>query len=437
MVQNLEKTRAMVRNSVSRASTISAEECQLTLTEDDFIVIQRKMDKIDQRLDELYKNWHAGYRDAVSSKECEEIKRFYKPYLEKYESKYRILYHLLQPSSFSAQEPTSRINPSLAALDNAPALRQREWIRGELGEDMSQQYSNISGHLTPTPPRHEDMRLDSSLNIMLEGFLDDLPNVVHTEEARERKYQVPEERPQGTPFETSKEGIRETHLKVKPESNMRGTPRRIQRTREASREEAIESTRQFFAAVDKRNRNNTTGRPIGISSEVCGRNDIDVPGMSTTFVTTTPVVPDAETTETGNPRIILLNGSPPQHTATATCRPRTWMQQIVEGQINEPTRESDGSYESNPSEPYVLAKGIPDELGHEWRVLHPFELPGVRFPMDSTPPNQRRLAENDALVELIQTTKYLEDTPTWGQRDYQLYPSQYGDLFYRGRSRGR
>ena len=46
-------------------------------------------------------------------------------------------------------------------------------------------------------------------------------------------------------------------------------------------------------------------------------------------------------------------------------------------------------------------------LGCEWRVLHPFELPGVRFPMDSTPPNQRRLAENDALVELIQTTEYL------------------------------
>ena len=102
MVQNLEKTRAIVRNSVSRASTISAEEHQLTLTEDDFLAIQRKMDKFDQRLDELYKNWHTEYRDAVSSEDCEEIKRFYKPYLEKYESKYRILYHLLQqPSSFS------------------------------------------------------------------------------------------------------------------------------------------------------------------------------------------------------------------------------------------------------------------------------------------------------------------------------------------------
>ena len=38
--------------------------------------------------------------------------------------------------------------------------------------------------------------------------------------------------------------------------------------------------------------------------------------------------------------------------------------------------------------------------------------------MDATPPNQWRLAENDALVELIPTTEYLEDMPTWGQRDY-------------------
>ena len=96
MVQNLETRRAMVRNSVSRASTISAEECQLTLTEDDFLAIQRKTVKIDQRLDELYKNWHAEYRDAVSLEDCDEIRKFYKPYLEKYESKYRILYHLLQ-----------------------------------------------------------------------------------------------------------------------------------------------------------------------------------------------------------------------------------------------------------------------------------------------------------------------------------------------------
>ena len=95
---------------------------------------------------------------------------------------------------------------------------------------------------------------------------------------------------------------------------------------------------------------------------------------------------------------------------------------FFEGQINEPSHKGGDSAGSSPSEPYVLVEEIPEELGHEWRVLHPFEIQGVRFPMDNTPPNQRRLAENDAPVELIQTTEYLKDTPTWGQRDYWLYP---------------
>ena len=63
----------------------------MTLTENGFLVIKGKMDKIDQRLDGLYQNWHAEYKEAVPSEECEEIRRFYKPHLEKYESKYGIL----------------------------------------------------------------------------------------------------------------------------------------------------------------------------------------------------------------------------------------------------------------------------------------------------------------------------------------------------------
>ena len=89
--------------------------------------------------------------------------------------------------------------------------------------------------------------------------------------------------------------------------------------------------------------------------------------------------------------------------------------------------------ESEPLEPLVL-EGLPDELGPEWRVLHPFEIPGVRFPTEDTPPNHRRLAESDALVELIQTAEYLEDAPSWGQR--RFYLPQYGDPYYRGWGRG-
>ena len=106
------------------------------------------MDRIDQKLADLYGNWQAEYKNVVTLENCEEVKRFSKPYLEKYESKYRILYQMLQQANrqmgqagiLSVQEPTSEVTPSLAALDDAQALRRREWRRGEPGEDIPRQY---------------------------------------------------------------------------------------------------------------------------------------------------------------------------------------------------------------------------------------------------------------------------------------------------------
>ena len=145
-----------------------------------------------------------------------------------------------------------------------------------------------------------------------------------------------------------------------------------------------------------------------------GVSQIDTPPVSHDPIETEPAEPG-----TASPQTYLPNGSPPRPTATATCRPQTWVQHISEGQIEEHSREDEDSLESEPLEPLVL-EGLPDELGPEWRVLHPFEIPGVRFPTDDTPPNHRRLAENDALVKLIQMAEYLEDAPSWGQR--RFYP---------------
>ena len=168
-----------------------------------------------------------------------------------------------------------------------------------------------------------------------------------------------------------------------------------------------------------------TELPTETTTDVSGGNTLHV---NIPVFSSIPIETEISEGETRSPRTFLPNESPSRPTATATCRPQTWVQCVSEGQINEPTREGEDSAGSNPTEPYVLAEGIPDELGHEWRVLHPFE---------DTPPNQRRLAENDALVELIQTNEYLEDTPTWGQGDYRLYPQRYDDPFYRGRGRGK
>ena len=307
MVQDVERTRAMVRNSVSRASTISAEERQLALTEKDFTAIKKKMDKIDQRLDSLYKNWHAEYGSATTLEECDEIKRFYKPYLEKYESKYRDLYHLLQqPNLISTHKTTSGMTPSLATLDDAPSLRQREWIRGDPGEDVPRQYSSIGGHLTPTTPKHEDMRLEPSLNVTPEGSLADIPGVV----ARERKNQVPEEGLQGTSSETAYLEIPDTHVKIVPESTVREAPRIIQRTKEVSREEPIASTQQFFATVDQRNTGISTRSPIVVPAEVHERDVIEIPNAPASTAVTTPDILDVEPRGTSSPRISLPEGSP-------------------------------------------------------------------------------------------------------------------------------
>ena len=137
---------------------------------------------------------------------------------------------------------------------------------------------------------------------------------------------------------------------------------------------------------------------------------------------------ETECPEPSPVRTFPPSGTPPRPTATATLRPRTLEQRRSEEQIEEHPQDGD-SEESDTLEPPVI-EGLPDELGPEWRILHPFEIPGVRFPTEDTPPNHRRLAENDTLEELIQTAEYLEDAPSWEQR--RFYPSQYGDPFYRG-----
>ena len=171
MSQNLEKVREVARNTFSRASTISAEEHRMNLSETDFINIKEKMNKIDQRIDGLYQNWQAEYREAITTKQCEEIQRFYEPYVQKYETKYEILYQTLQQAiSDRSRVPSSRVTsrgltPSLVALEDASTLKRKEWSQGEPSEDTHWMYTTIGGSLTPTAPVYGDMRTHLTLNV--------------------------------------------------------------------------------------------------------------------------------------------------------------------------------------------------------------------------------------------------------------------------------
>ena len=200
MLQNLERVREVARGILSRASTILAEECHMALSETDFINIKEKMNKIDQRLDGLYQNWQAEYKEAITTEQCEEIQQFYEPYVMKYETKYKMLYQILRQASQKRtkvpplQAPLTRMTPILATLDDASALKPKEWSRGEPGEDTPWMYSTIDGHLTQTAPVYEDMWTDTTLNVTPEESLSNLPASVGGMEERESTQQTNDEK---------------------------------------------------------------------------------------------------------------------------------------------------------------------------------------------------------------------------------------------------
>ena len=113
--------------------------------------------------------------------------------------------------------------------------------------------------------------MDSTLNVTPEGSLSDLPAAVGGvgESRREPEtQQTPEEKSQGvcpsTNVITSAEETLNTFIKTVPGRdlseqglNQIEPPRRIQRTREVSREDAIALTRQFFATVNEQNQATT------------------------------------------------------------------------------------------------------------------------------------------------------------------------------------
>ena len=81
------------------------------------------------------------------------------------------------------------MTPSLAALDDAPALKHKEWSRDEPSEKTPQMYSTMDGHLTPTAPVYEDMRIDTPLNVTTQESPSDLPAAIGGIEERTSYYQ--------------------------------------------------------------------------------------------------------------------------------------------------------------------------------------------------------------------------------------------------------
>ena len=315
------------------------------------------------------------------------------------------------------------LTPSLVTLEDASTLKRKEWNRGEPDIGTPHMYSTIDGRLTPTAPAYEDMRTETPLNVTPEESLEGLSAAVGVTE-NDGATQQPSDNAEGLVTSVAPPISIETRPKVISERiSQEELPGRNEITRETSREDALAATRCFFSTVTERRS----------ATEVPVKTTVSVSQTDTPPVTSATVETERPEPETSPVRTFLPSGSPPRPPATSTLRPRMWVQRISEGQIEEQSQDDDDSEENETLEPLVI-EGLPDELGPEWRILHPFGIPGVRFPTEDTPLNHRRLAENDTLVELIQTAEYLEDAASWEQS--RFYPLQYGDPYYRGCGRG-
>ena len=216
---------------------------------------------------------------------------------------------------YPPKEPSLGMTPSLAVLNDASALKQKEWNRGEPNEEML--YSTIGTHLTPTAPVYDDVRTDSTLDVTPEGLLGDLPAAVEGIEERENTQQI-FDKGRSPPSNVAPPAaeIPETNLKVITESSTQVEPsRRVDITRELSRKDAIAATRHFFTMVNEQR--NTAELTVVTTTDA---SQMNVPTVSHALIEKEPTEPG-----TTFPQTYLPNRLPPRPTTTATCRPRTWV----------------------------------------------------------------------------------------------------------------
>ena len=373
-------------------------------------------------------NWQAEYDEARTPEESVDIHRFYEPQVQKYEMKYKMWCQALKHIHGEIKRVSSpkgsapELTPNVTALGDKFTLKDKERNRGKSRVETPHRYSTREGRLTPIAPAYEDMR---TVTPYYGSTVETQEDLLATEKGEEIEKVPPQPL---DPIEKSESrGVPPISVEYRPDEikkrvHQENMSRKDEISRECSRENALTQTRDFFNNVTERR--SATEVP---TTTVAGVSQPDTPPMTS--------APEIEHPEPSPIRTFPLNETPPRPIATATLRPRMLEQRKSEGQVEEQSQKDDGS-ENETIKPFVM-EGQPDELRPERRILHPFDIPGVRNPTEDTPPTHRGLAEDDTLVELIQMVEYLEGAFSWEQR--KCYPSRYGDPLDRdhGIDRGR
>ena len=205
------------------------------------------MSKIDRRIERLYQNWQAEHKEAITSEQCDAIQRFYEPHVKKYETKYKILYQMLQQAINRSKIPSSRVSsseltPSLVVLEDASTLKRKEWKRDKPHIKKPHIFSTREGRLTPTVPAYEDMRTATPFHGTTVESQEGLSAAEGGEEI-ERITQQPSDHIEGS----ESGGVPPVSIEYRPDASeerisQENMSNRNEITREASKEDALAAT---------------------------------------------------------------------------------------------------------------------------------------------------------------------------------------------------
>ena len=383
MTRNVEKERVTAGDCLnSEASAISDEERHMAFTVTDFRYLKEKINKTKQKVEELYMNWQAEYEEARTTEESVDIHRFYEPQVQKYEKKYRMLCQVWKQALCKRKRISSskgsapELTPNVTAVGDTFTLKDKERNRDKSRVETPHRYSTREGRLTPMAPTCEDMRTVTPYHGSSVETQEDLLATEKGEDIEKVTQQTldPIEKAESRDVPPISEEYRPDEMKRRVhQENM---SRKDEIPRECSREEALTTTRDFS--------NNVTERRS--ATEVSATTVTDVPQPDTPLTTSASEI---EHSEPSPVRTFPPSETPSRPIVTATLRPRVLEQSKTEGQIEDQSQKDDES-KNETIKPFVM-EGQPDELGPERRIVHPFNIPGVRNPTEDTPPTRKIL----------------------------------------------
>ena len=367
---NLNRANVQVASSVS-----SLDKGEGIINDDEYEKAIRRLEKINKKITTLVKNWNEESKLAKNSNEVAEIEKFYRPYMDQYNTRRKALERLMEmydeyctsavPIGTPQQRHKSKqqVSPSTSQTQQTPSreMTPKDVLnrRDQTNQDFEVEETSLKEEMDRRPST-----LTSSSTLGMDTMSSTLPSTTRPS-VFSNTYAGTNTEGIGNGRTLSQGRMSTLSSMVRPMPTT--TTRTIAITREESRQDALETVRQLIGSTahtailpvpttntatqelclndnDDINTSNNEVRPRLSSSHL----DSGMTDMTTPIGMATPIAPD-----------LVWPGHP--DIKGTSLFPRD----------DDPTT--------------VSARGLdPDE---RWKIHHPYDIPGVHRPTMDTPDN--------------------------------------------------